>query len=1406
MPSGDHRFVYPAPTLVVGVGRFGLALLERLGEDWHDLAQAGADPTLQNLRLLAVRSAPDHGPEDWRRGEERTAAVAAYVDDSDQPSLALDFAILRSLGLVRYRNGNYQVAVPRDAGVVEMDEKGGPTRAPGTGAEARRDAGRHRLERRRFFAWSDLAPDPVTAAERLHRMAERSSELDLFVTPVLARVRQGHSPRTLLITIARAAAFKQGRDPSPWDWLRKWLRGSPDGDDGALRLQAASPAEVARCFGAAVDLAASPGDAAKRFGEELAETGGGLERFAPEPLAGWNRWLEHWQPAGDSPLAAAGLDGDGATAPILELRIPAPFVPDAEDLGSWFDPLRLLEMDWQSSGWAAELADSSLRPFKPSPASPFRLGLFDHDATAAPRTDHLPGRLARLGELVHKGLVRLWIDLQRERVDERQPSLDSRRREHDEEGLRQSLQILGELLVRGLTDEVAACTTPRERASLPQRPSRFLQSIVAERARPASEVVSALAARLAELELGEPGTAPERHPLFHDVLLAPEHLDESPRGAPALRAPATRGAAEPAEDPRSGGSGDLPYRGLPALRRVLNREVRHLFEIEHLAAYRTRPTRTPPRLTVFLVGDMGEPFARAAMRPLLREIHGELLRAFTPILEDFREGFDRGLAVLPILWTPHPADPFEGDGGVAGRCEEAAIINALHGVRRWCESVIPATRRRVSQIFVNSRVTDLAVLDTEDAVRQTRDFITFQVRSDLARDDWLRTTAQGSRGDDFFSSFTCYEIDFPAEKAREYLANRLARDAMNRLKTAQDEQEVEDVPGELLEPPRLAAKLDAARQDLVAALEPPAEQLAEEVLSRGRVDRSTPVREVEERFGPACEGHLLGEVQRHWRGLVEDRGGMDHRIDDLRRLTSELRSRRVVEVQRNGDRLVEEHAGRGGVQAALAAFHRLRDAARGALQQAEDRRRHQEDLVRRHAVPATGVIGDGRRRVLAAADDVPQQPALRLGLLLWLAMAPALGAPLAHTLLGFLDAAPGSWPARLLGTWGWVPGGALLVGAAAIGLRLFQDHRLQRLRRQVATLAQTVRRLLLGHGDDPAREATASLRSFFETRLLLAEALAARGFALHLFERVETDTRLAERIDRSIDVQATVLARQAEALGVRPTLGAGPEGTLARHPESDDVTSLFTPRSGKRTDRLISPERIVELYSSWSAGGSEIQHLVPRLLAAAGGFEAWRESACLSDTAALLEVGRGEFQDLVDRPLPQQHRFAEEVGERLCRFVARYYSNIGFGARFRGYEGLDPDGVQLSAEEALVLHEDLAPVFAQARQTGPATTRSLQVLKRPIRPSAAYMLSLAQGIRAHSVRNLRRFESFHSRSTLPEDAAFPLSGEMQETGINHLTGYRDIADRLHDLFRPAPAASPGGNGTTAPPAAARSKP
>ena len=1120
--------------------------------------------------------------------------------------------------------------------------------------------------------------------ERLRRLAERHNELDLFITPILNRLRQGHSPRLLIAVIGRCRALAHGRDPSPWDW---------------------PPAE----------------DQEPQQSDEL-------DGFAPDPFPGWK---------------------DSGAVPV----VPAPFVPSPSDIRSPFDARRLLGVDWENSGWASA-ADGHVR-FEPVPASPFRLGLFDHDAAERPeRIDGLlESRLRALAEHVRRGLLRLWVDLQRDRVEELDPNLEHRPgQEEMDTALRQSLEVLGELLVRPLVEgQEIPCPVrppePPEDAELPDRPSPFLSGLFLDADDDGG--AGALEERLAELGLGS-----------SDI-------------RPAEPVPVMRTAAlNPATGEESGGRPG----GLLELRKVLNEEARRLYDFTFLSAYRAdHPTRRPPRLTVYVVADMGEPFARATVREVLREIHAELMRALSPIFELYREGFNRCLSVVPILWMPHPADPYAGAAPAATRCEEAAIIDAVHGVRRWVESVLPASRRRVSQIFVNGRVTDNSVLRQSDAVRQTRDFLSFLSRNDPGRDEWLRRASTGPGGDDLFSSFACYEIDFPAERCREYLANRLAREALGRLRRGWQAAVPSRLdPGEVL-PPEPRALMEEGRAELERLTAEAGAGMAGQVTGRLGVERDTAAREILDAFDGGFERALQKGIHERWSELTRGRGRVDDVVDRLRRDTSALLPAALSQVQAHGDRLIEEDAGHGGLPAAQEGFERLRAETRDGLLGREEERRRCEDLCRRHRIPEIEPVRSSRRAVAAAAERKPDLRPLQLGFVLILAMAPVLGAPLSEIVAYLRD--PG-WIATLFGRLDWLIGGAAVAALAGWVLLRHLDRRVRAVRSAIEALALAVRRLFTGDGgtgEPPDREDRASVRSFFESRLHLTSALATRGYALRVFERVMADAGLGHRLARSLEVQLHALTQNAEDLGVRP-LGEGRD--------RDDLRGLFTGPE----ESLINPERLHEYFERRVGSEEGIVHLIPDLLRAGGGLSGWRREASLTDREALLRFGRAWFEGVVGQSIAEQDLFADEAGERLCRFVARCYPNLGFGAKFLGYEGLDPDGIHVSAAASLVLDPALERVFQAARDRPGAapTTDTMGVVKAQVRPNAAWMLSLVQGIRAHSVRNLRRFESFHDRVHMPDDRTFPLAQE-EDLGpapvpLNHLSGYSGLGTRLQKSF------------------------
>ena len=169
----------------------------------------------------------------------------------------------------------------------------------------------------------------------------------------------------------------------------------------------------------------------------------------------------------------------------------------------------------------------------------------------------------------------------------------------------------------------------------------------------------------------------------------------------------------------------------------------------------------------------------------------------------------------------------------------------------------------------------------------------------------------------------------------------------------------------------------------------------------------------------------------------------------------------------------------------------------------------------------------------------------------------------------------------------------------------------------------------------------------------------------------------------------------------------------------------------------------------------------------AGGLSAWRQRACFSDTDTVLSHGRWQFRDITETALCDNQVHEEEALESLKNFVSRYYANVGFGAKFIGYEGLDPDGISVPAHAALLAGTGFARRFEQMKRDDAAKassdlTLSMDVIEaKPLLPNTAFMLCLAQDVRARSFQNLRRFESALERADMAVTQVFPLANELE---------------------------------------------
>ena len=67
---------YPRPSIVIGIGDFGLSCLEQLGENWVSRNESGGDSSLRNLRLIHISDDENaHSDESNAHSDDDTAEL-----------------------------------------------------------------------------------------------------------------------------------------------------------------------------------------------------------------------------------------------------------------------------------------------------------------------------------------------------------------------------------------------------------------------------------------------------------------------------------------------------------------------------------------------------------------------------------------------------------------------------------------------------------------------------------------------------------------------------------------------------------------------------------------------------------------------------------------------------------------------------------------------------------------------------------------------------------------------------------------------------------------------------------------------------------------------------------------------------------------------------------------------------------------------------------------------------------------------------------------------------------------------------------------------------------------------------------------------------------------------------------
>jgi hypothetical protein len=1341
---------YPSPALVLGVGRLGLAVLERLGAEWQLRSESGDDATSGNLRLISVLP-QEHcdRPGLWRAREARALHLAGQVGVSDMATLATDFALLRSLGLIRFHQASYEVAVPANGELYKRDPKKGSDGMPEDGAD---------VYRRRYFRWLSLGTDPLAAVERLALARERDVELELFVSPLLGRVRLGHVPRAIVTTLIRMRAYREGRDPSPWEWAY----GVEPSDTGAsapvtrMRVpldELYAPANVARAT-PAIDATGPSGpdrgpsryDYIPLWARDPAfrsDDGYPLQRSFED--AAWHGVLAI--PAEPGPLSAAGH---------VEFVVPRAMLPDPELRrinGGGRSTGLLVDATWVAAYLAAEWSSSVTNTglYRIFPTSLYRLGLYDHDSTPSndQRREAFSDRLRRLSAYVEQGLLRLWSDLERDPGFDVHEAADGRGRDSMAASVLQSLNLLGEALVRpairSVTDEFTTEDHLPSEDALAACPSPLLQRLALPAETPQDDVTQKLLARLANLGIVDVPKEIGPRRLLECVRLEPRDVDIVSADLP-----------------------DAPHEtdALLQLRASVNRAYRELYNDAFLRRYRADGGKSVPRLTVVVVGDISEPFVRATARLVLREANAELRRSLGPIFSSERGGPQRYVSILPVIWAPHPPDAARTVATRARVMEEAALHHCIHGLRRWIESV-PTGQRSIRQIYLNGRVTDNTVLDTRDVLDQTCAFLSLVLRNPLEDDPMLRMVHAPSSAASSFASFACRELDFPERRARDYLALKFGIYALRHLQRAPGGDRPEAPVFD--HGPAAATELQgpaSAHLDKMTAAD--AEAVAALVRDRaGVVDRESAPEELAERFKDVFDAELDASIIGVWKRLVRDAGGMDALVQHLRaRVNGDTRDKLTV-LRRSTDRVMREQSIQHGIQHAQVALASLAHAAGRELDAATSELDVAEGACLVNGVPSTGRLPSARKALVEAIRRKPDWTTILYGVVLFATVGLMLGGPIFWAISSAYDLhlRPGVLEAILFHG-GPAFAAALCGGLAWWGLGRLADARTDSVKEALSAYARIAYSTVAGDGPP------SSVRSFLRARLAFATAAARRGHADVVHDQARADAKNATRVLRSAAVQTMTLRRRLEALGVRIALRDS--GDL------EDVSRLFDARDGVAGS-------VQKWFQENYGAGSSWKELSLTLVEEAGHFDRWRDFAPLSETNEVLDVGRRHFRRFIETPVVSIGAFGPEALQQVHRFVKEFSGQLGFGADFDGLEGMDADNNVFVQRRIAVVPPALAQVIEAAHIEDPARYAYLDTHDAVVRANSAWLLSLANGLSARVVRTFSRYESSLDRGLESPTLAFPFAMEFVSGSepVNILTGAVD-GDLLLGALPPVP--------------------
>jgi type IV secretory pathway VirB2 component (pilin) len=1336
------------PTLVVGLGRFGLACLEEIHDAWALDQGLDDDPSRSNLRLVWA-----HGGQDgkdgvsasaWRGADDVVATLAHRLGVGELPTRMLDFLLLRTLGVVRLRGRTFELAEPEllgvqsgnhvvDVGVANLRGTAEPVLPvaargwPGVGLStslsegdgavgAGVEAGKLAFRRVRL-RWTCLGHDPVEAAHRVADLRRQRGPAESFIGSMLETIHDGRLPQSLQAAWLRCLSWREGLDPSPWQW-------QDDADAGHFGESTGD--EPASAPTDDVDLAATaPGDA-------------------------WSRWEAAFQ------IAPAEPPRDGCPRIAVLREDPSRFAYHQNMERSALRP-----PDPRMWLGASGLSSSGLRSrdvgrLRVIPARWATHGLYDrsHDLdfarTGPGSTAHLAERFKVASELAEAGLLRLWNALRAEAgtSDERFHADGSEETVEGRAELSESVHFLGEVVVAAAVAREAQ-GDPQTKApllqtsehqqdpwvdgdDLPPLPSERLRRATARRAVAHGGEQDAFERRLASLGLADAAQGREQR-VFTEHRFSPDDFK------PNASIDETQ-----INDPRR-----FEHPALLDLRADVQRVLSQLFHVQHLRQVRVERSGPPP-LQVFVLADLGEAFGRRALATVLDEIAAEAARALRPLVLSEQGALPNGIRVLPVVWLPNPSAPDQSfghqaadqTGALSRAAREAILLDAVQAVQRR-QARLPLAHRVIRQLFFNGRTTDAGIFGRRDAVRQTRDFLRLCSRYDLHADEGLRRLFQVAQQDGTLATFACRAIEVPTRQIERYGANLLARRTIDALATSQVLASVDIEVPDLASAEELVAQTVAETTKAFVAV---ADAARAEVKAKGpsRYDHEVRSEVVEAAYDARYEAALANDLGGRWRASVESGGRFTEQLHAVRKASGDHAELRVVDVRRLHDEGMSRYAPSQGLDHLRARWQSEARSARVVAAEREDDRAKRESAMSgsRPPVRLEGRLASGFEAVRRAAAAKPAWNPVAHALVGMAVFVPWLAAalPWSVSLALGLDKSGGPLEVVLAVV------GPIVVGAAALfGLLAFARHVLTAYAKAIEAAVDALGTDVAGvlHGDE--HQGPWSFSRFVIHRIRMLGALAAHRLADRVTEVYETDVDELERARRALLAQRTVLEREVESMGVRRAGAAG---------APEDVRGMLSSIAGNY--QLVDVGAAVAHVTASFSKPSDLSNVTQRMLRTVVEVERWRTGGLVAAPEAwtraarpLLERGEG--------PLVLQESVGRTAVDRLSEFLAESPSHLGFGADYDGREGFESEPVAEVAPgeligDAGVLRELWAAVESGSRSiTTPLRPRPLPKFPTDI----VIALRATVGIPVSAVRNTRRYESDLDRASASPRARFP---------------------------------------------------